>query len=70
MRHWKLKDANWNVGELKLEPNKKYKVVDDDLINGYQVLTGKQLNSLLETAYKQVMRSKKWPLTKATTKQN
>ena len=33
---------------MKLEPNKKYKVVDDDLINGYQVLTGKQLNSLLE----------------------
>ena len=44
---------------MKLEPNKKYKVVDDNLINGYQVLTGQQLNSLLETAYKQVMRSKK-----------
>ena len=44
---------------MKFEPNKKYKVVDDDLINGYQVLTGKQLNSLLETAYKQVKRSTK-----------
>ena len=55
---------------MKFEPNKKYKVVDDDLINGYQVLTGKQLNFLLETAYKQVKRSKKWPLTKAITKQN
>ena len=55
---------------MKLEPNKKYKVFDNDLINGYLVLTGKQLNSLLETAYKQVKRSKKWPLTKATTKPN
>ena len=44
---------------MKLEPNKKYKVVDNDLINGYQVLTGKQLNSLLEKSYKQVKRSKK-----------
>ena len=33
---------------MKFEPNKKYKVVDNDLINGYQVLTGKQLNFLLE----------------------
>ena len=45
---------------MKLDPNKKYKVVDNDLINGYQVLTGKQLNNLLETAYKHVKRSKKW----------
>tara|TARA_B000000532_G_scaffold238011_1_gene225945 strand:+ start:737 stop:871 length:135 start_codon:yes stop_codon:yes gene_type:complete len=44
---------------MKLDPNKKYKVVDNDLINGYQVLTGKQLNNLLETAYKHVKRSKK-----------
>ena len=44
---------------MKLHPNKKYKVVDDDLINGHQVLTGKQLNSLLDTAYKHVKRSKK-----------
>ena len=44
---------------MKLEPNKKYKVIDDDLINGYQILTGKQINSLLENAYKQVKRSKK-----------
>tara|TARA_R100000734_G_C3292915_1_gene84497 strand:+ start:738 stop:872 length:135 start_codon:yes stop_codon:yes gene_type:complete len=44
---------------MKLEPNKKYKVVDDDLINGFQVLTGKQLNKLIEKAYKDVMESKK-----------
>tara|TARA_R110002012_G_scaffold112147_1_gene257594 strand:- start:285 stop:419 length:135 start_codon:yes stop_codon:yes gene_type:complete len=44
---------------MKLEPNKKYKVIDDDLINGSQVITGKQLNKLIEEAYKDVMRSKK-----------
>jgi len=44
---------------MKLEPNKKYKVVDDDLINGSCVLTGKQLNKLIEKAYKDVMESKK-----------
>ena len=35
-----------NLIELQNETRtkKKYKVVDDDLINGYQVLTGKQLN--------------------------
>ena len=47
---------------MKLEPNKKYKFIDDDLINGSYVLTGKQLNKLIEKAYKDVMRSKKWPL--------
>ena len=39
---------------MKLEPNKKYKVIDDDLINGYQILTGKQINWPIENAYKQV----------------
>ena len=50
--------------EVLVEPedsntNQDDQPVDDDLINGYQVLTGKQLNSLLETAYKQLKRSKK-----------
>ena len=44
---------------MKLDPNKKYKVIDDDLINGYQILTGRQLNLLLETSYKQTRRLKK-----------
>ena len=33
--------------------------IDDDLINGSYVLTGKQLNKLIEKAYKDVMESKK-----------
>ena len=44
---------------MKLEPNKKYRFIDDDLINGSCVLTGKQLNKLIEEAYKDVMESKK-----------
>ena len=44
---------------MKLEPNKKYRFIDDDLINGSRVLTGKQLNKLIEEAYKDVMESKK-----------
>ena len=55
---------------MKLEPNKKYRFIDDDLINGSYVLTGKQLNKLIEEAYKDVMESKKWLLTTRITTLN
>ena len=43
---------------MKLNPNKKYKFIDEDLINGFVVLTGKQLNAILEKSYKEHMESK------------
>ena len=43
---------------MKINPNKKYKLIDEDLINGFVVLTGKELNAILEKSYKEHMRSK------------
>ena len=39
---------------MKLEPNKKYKVIDNDLVNGYIILTGKEITKTLEDAYKKL----------------
>ena len=44
---------------MKLEPNKKYKVIDNDLVNGYIILTGKEISKTIEDAYKEVMSTKK-----------
>ena len=44
---------------MNINPNKKYKIVDKDLINESFVLTGKQLNEILEKSYKEVMENKK-----------
>jgi len=43
---------------MKINPNKKYKFIDEDLINGFVVLTGKELNAILEKSYKEYMESK------------
>ena len=43
---------------MKLEPNKKYKVIDNDLVNGYIILTGKQIEKPIEDAYKEHINSK------------
>ena len=44
---------------MKINPNKKYKSIDEDLINGFVVLTGKELNAILEKSYKEYMENKK-----------
>ena len=50
---------------MKLEPNKKYKVIDNDLVNGYIILTGKEINRAIEDAYKELQLEKnKWLLQK------
>ena len=43
---------------MNIKPNKKYKLVDKDLVNGFVVITGKELNAILEKAYKEHMESK------------
>jgi len=43
---------------MKINPNKKYKLIDEDLINGFVVVTGKELNEILEESYKKHMESK------------
>ena len=43
---------------MKLNPKQKYKFIDNDLINGFVVLTGKELNEILEESYKKQMESK------------
>ena len=43
---------------MNIKPNKKYKLVDKDLVNGFVVLTGKELNTILEKSYKEHMESK------------
>ena len=43
---------------MTINPNKKYKFVDKDLVNGFVVLTGKELNEILEQSYKEVMDNK------------
>ena len=44
---------------LDIIPNKKYKFVDKDLVNGFVVLTGKELNEILESSYTKHIKSKK-----------
>tara|TARA_R110002012_G_scaffold9522_1_gene43661 strand:+ start:1090 stop:1224 length:135 start_codon:yes stop_codon:yes gene_type:complete len=44
---------------MKLEPTKKYKVIDHNLVNGFIVVTGKQLEQFIKEAYDDVMRLKK-----------
>tara|TARA_S200000501_G_C20662342_1_gene672391 strand:- start:262 stop:396 length:135 start_codon:yes stop_codon:yes gene_type:complete len=44
---------------MKINPNQKYKIVDKDLINGSFVLTGKELNKILDQSVKEVRESKK-----------
>ena len=43
----------------KLEPNKKYKVIDNGLINGHIIVTGKQLEYFINQAYKEFKNLKK-----------
>ena len=43
---------------MKLNSKQKYKYIDKDLINGFIVLTGKELNEILEESYKKQMESK------------
>ena len=43
---------------MAINPKKKYKIVDESLINGSFVLTGKELNEILEKSYKEVMEKK------------
>jgi hypothetical protein len=43
---------------MEINPNQKYKIVDKDLINGSFVLTGKELNIILDQAYKEVIKTK------------
>ena len=43
---------------MEIKPNKKYKVIDKDLVNGFVVLTGKELKSILKQSYKEVMEKK------------
>tara|TARA_A100001515_G_scaffold79290_1_gene62968 strand:+ start:128 stop:274 length:147 start_codon:yes stop_codon:yes gene_type:complete len=43
---------------MTINPNKKYKFIDKDLVNGFVVLTGKELNEILEKSYKEHMRFK------------
>ena len=44
---------------MATNPNKKYKFIDKDLVNGFVVLTGKELNAILEKSYKEYMENKK-----------
>lgn len=44
---------------MKINLNQKYKIVDKDLINGSYVVTGKQLNAIIEQAYQELMECKK-----------
>ena len=43
---------------MPINPNKKYKVIDKDLVNGFVVLTGKELDAILEKSYKQHIEKK------------
>ena len=50
---------------MKLQPNKRYKVIDNDLVNGYIILTGKEISKTIEDAYKELQLEKdKWLLQK------
>ena len=43
---------------MKIDPKQKYKIVDKDLINGFVVVTGQELNAVLEKSYNELMESK------------
>ena len=43
---------------MNLESDKKYKFIDKDLVNGFVVLTGKEINDILEKSYKEHMENK------------
>ena len=43
---------------MKIDPKQKYKIVDKNLINGFVVVTGQELNAVLEESYKELMESK------------
>ena len=43
---------------MKIDSKQKYKIIDKNLINGFVVLTGKELNAILEESYKKHMESK------------
>ena len=43
---------------MKINPKQKYKIVDKDLINGSYVVTGKELNKILDESVKEVIKSK------------
>ena len=43
---------------MNIKSNKKYKFIDKDLVNGFVVLTGKELNAILEKSYKEHMEKK------------
>ena len=43
---------------MTINLNKKYKFIDKDLVNGFVVLTGKELNAILEKSYKEYMENK------------
>jgi len=43
---------------MAINPNKKYKFVDKDLVNGFVVLTGKEFNEILGKSYKEHMENK------------
>ena len=43
---------------MKINPKQKYKFIDKDLVNGSVVLTGKELNAILEKSYKEYMENK------------
>jgi len=43
---------------MNLESDKKYKFIDKDLVNGFVVLTGKEINEILEKSYKEHMENK------------
>ena len=40
---------------MKINLNQKYKINDKNLINGFYILTGKELNKIIEKAYKEVI---------------
>tara|TARA_B100000886_G_scaffold336893_1_gene296535 strand:- start:415 stop:549 length:135 start_codon:yes stop_codon:yes gene_type:complete len=44
---------------MKLEPKQKYKIIDKSLVNGFVVVTGKQLEHFIKQAHDDVMRLKK-----------
>jgi len=43
---------------MRINTNKKYKYIDKDLVNGFVILTGRDLNSILEKSYKEHMEFK------------
>ena len=43
---------------MKINLNQKYKIIDKNLINGFYILTGKELNKIIEDSYKEVIQKK------------